>query len=1083
MKMKLFLKLKRIKFQRVFLTHLFLWVSMFLLSGQMNIFANDELTAPATNQTRTVQGIVTDDLGDPLPGVNVTIKGTTTGVMTGSDGSFSISVPNENAVLVFSYIGFVTQEITVGNQRNFNITMREDTRMIEEILVIGYGTQSREMLTTSITKLDNKVLENVPFSNPASALQGSISGVRVQSISGQPGAAPRIIVRGGTSINSPNGATPLYIIDGVIRTDMNNINTTDIESIQVLKDAAATSIYGARGSNGVVIVKTKSGNAGKTSIDYNYNLSFSNTSRTYKMASARDFIYFTRLGLVASTPYTPTAADQLTQALAGGIGNDLTNTTAYTPQYLSSANEHKLKEGWESMPDPLDPSQTIIFKGTDWNDVVFRTGISQSHSISASGGNEKATFIVGLGLMEIEGIGIQTDYTRYTVNLGGTLKARDNLQIGGKLLYSYSGNHTYPNIDYVLKNGLIQSQTTKYKFEDGSFAPGRLWSNGNPEYYLSTLTNKNSTQNLSMSVDAQWDILPGLSFMPQLAAYQTIADGRTFYSAYWDGPTTFNATRNASGSYSKLFQIQFDALLSYIKSLEKHNFDAKAGYAFFGVENQALSASGREAASDLIPTLNASAVPVAVSQTETHQVIIGYFARINYNFDQKYLLSLSARYDGASNLGDNYKWGFFPGVSVGWNVHREDFWSPVDPVVSRLKLRGSYGVNGNISGLGPYQAQGAYSVGSIYDGEAAIQNTTLANQDLKWEQAKTFDLGFDLGLLNNRVTVIFDWYQRKTENLLATLSLPHSSGFAGITTNLGVLENKGIDLELTAQIFPDKSRFQWEASFNVSTVKNTILTLPYNGIENNRTGGVYIWDPKINDYAWLGGLQEGGTMGDLFTYKQLSVYATDEEAALAPVDNIIPVADKTKHGGDVNWLDSDGNGIINDRDRVYVGNIYPKVTGGFSNYLSYMGFGLSVRLDYTLGHTIYNETAARILGNFSGQAGLGADITKSWQKQGDITDIPRYYWADQNQRNNLYRGNSRYYQKGDFLCIREVSLSYNIPRKLLDKLRISNLRFNVTGNNLHYFTKTTSLNPEEGDTDNGRYPMPRDIIFGLHLSF
>jgi TonB-linked SusC/RagA family outer membrane protein len=517
--------------------------------------------------------------------------------------------------------------------------------------------------------------------------------------------------------------------------------------------------------------------------------------------------------------------------------------------------------------------------------------------------------------------------------------------------------------------------------------------------------------------------------------------------------------------------------------MNKHNFDARIGYEYFRVDNMSLSAGGRGAATDIIPTLNASAQPTSVNGSESRRVNIGYFSRINYNYDQKYLFSLTARYDGASNLGNNYKWGFFPGVSAGWNLHREQFWTPLSGIINQLKIRGSYGVNGNISGLGDYQAQGEYAVGSKYDGYAAIQNSVLANQNLQWEQAKTIDFGVDAGFFNGRVNLVFDWYNRITDNLLTSLTLPHSTGFSGITTNLGSLENRGIELELLGHLFPETNPFQWDASFNVSKVRNKILSLPDNGVENNRTGGFYVWDSSKNDYAWLGGLQEGGRIGDMYAYKQLRIYPTDEEAARGPIDNIVPGTDKTKHGGDVDWFDADNNGIIDEKDRVYVGNPYPNWTGGFSNYLSYKNIMLTVRLDYTLGHTIYYETGARLLGNFSGHAGLSAEINKSWQNQGDITDIPKYYWADQNQKSNLYRGNSRYYQSGDFLSIREVSLSYSIPSAILAKIHISNLRVNISGNNLFYFTKYEGLNPEEGGTDNGRYPLSRNIILGLHLSF
>jgi TonB-linked SusC/RagA family outer membrane protein len=1049
-----------------------------------NIFAEPLNLSPHFNEQgdKKVSGIVTDETNEPISGVAVVVKSSTNGVVTDSDGKYTITVPNNDVILVFSYIGYITREVIVGNQTEINIAMSEGTLQIDEVVVIGYGSMSRGALTTSVSKLDNKVLEHIPYANIGSALQGTVAGVRVQSTSGQPGAAPRIIVRGGTSINNPNGSTPLYIIDGVQRLDMNDINTADIESIQVLKDAAATSIYGARGSNGVVIVTTKSGRKGKTVINYNLDISISQTGRKYDLATARDFLYFQRMGFYESSKKTPSVGDMLAQATAGGIGNDLTNLTAFTPQYLSAENEHKLQEGWETMPDPLDPSKTIIFKGTDFQELLFQTAVSQNHNLSVSGGTDRATFNMGLGFLDNEGVAVTTDFQRYSFNTSGTIKAYDNLNLSGKVMYTYSSNNSVADIAAVFKNNVATAPTTKHKFEDGSLAPGRLFTQGNPIYYIDAFNRKNTYDNLSMAVDAQWEIIPGLTFTPQISVFKRQYDARSFQKAYLDGPTTPVNDRNASVSSTKNLITQFNSVLSYSKSIKKHNLDASVGYEYFKRMYQTVSAAGRGAATDIIPTLNASAEPRSVSGSEWRQILIGYFGRINYNYDQRYLFSVTARYDGASNLGNNNKWGFFPGVSAGWNLHREEFWNPLSNIISPFKIRVSYGVNGNISDLSAYQAQGEYSVGNRYDNNAAILNSTLANQDLQWEEAKTFDIGLDMGLFHERVNLIFDWYNRKTENLLTDLTLPHSTGFSTVKTNYGSLQNRGFEIELNSHILKETSNLQWTLALNAALVKNKILKLPDNGIENNRVGGYYVWDPKRNDYAYLGGTQEGGTMGDLYAYKQLGIYATDEEAANGPTDSLVPGNDKTKHGGDTNWLDVDNNGIIDSRDRVYVGNTYPDWTGGISNYFTYKNLALSARLDYTLGHTIYYETGARLLGNFSGQAGLSADITKSWQKQGDITDIPKYYWADQNQKSNLYRGNSRYYQSGDFLSIREITLSYDIPVKLLEKIKISGLKVNVTGNNLYYFTKYDGLNPEEGGTDNGRYPLPRNIIFGLNLT-
>lgn len=1039
---------------------------------------------------KNITGTVADKDKLPLAGVSVVVPGTTTGTVTDINGKFSLTIPSDAKSLLFSFVGMESKEVAIGSSSIYDVELSASMVGLDEVVVIGYGTQSREVLTTSISKLDTKVLANVPYANVTSALQGNIAGLRVQSISGQPGAAPRIILRGGTSISNPDGSTPLYIVDGIIR-GIDDLNPDDIESIQVLKDAAATSIYGARASNGVIIVQTKSGKAGKTQFSYTYNLTRSEVGRLYDLASAKDFVYFMRLGIAASGERVPSVLNFLTQANAGGTGNDFTNQTGFTTMYLSDDNKHKLLEPpdqfgaiWETIPDPLDPSKTLIFKGTDFQKTVFRTGLSHNHSFSASGGTDKATFNVGVGYLTDEGIAINTDYKRLSVNLNGNLKVRDNVTVFARLLYSSYSNTQVPSVGTVFKNNINTAQTSKYMFEDGTLAPGRLFTNGNPAYYISRYNASNDYDRITLAFGTHWDILPGLSFDPQISWVKNGGYTRSFLKSYYNGPTTFNTTRASSGSRTSSTGTQADAVFTYVRKIYGiHNFDTKLGFSYYDSQSTSLSAGGRDAATDLIPTMNAAATPTSVSGSESETLFYGYFGRINYDFKQKYLVSLNARYDGASNLGASYKWGFFPGISVGWNIHKENFWTSVPETLSRLKLRGSYGVNGNVSGLGAYQAQGTYAVGSKYNGIAAIRNTVLANSELKWERSKTLDFGIDIGLLKDRMSILFDVYRRVTDNLLTNMSLPSTTGFSSILTNLGSLENKGFEMEFNASILPQATAFQWDLGFNASYVKVRILELPYNGIENNRIGGVYVYDPKIGDYAWKGGLQEGGAIGDMYAYKQLSIYATDEEAAAGPADMIPPGADKTKHGGDVNWLDVDGNNIIDETDRIYMGNPYPDWTGGFSNTFFYKGFSLVSRFDFTLGHMIYNETKARVLGNFSGQNAISHAVTRSWQKQGDITDIPRYYWADQNQSRNLWRGNSEYYEPGDFLCIREITLAYDFPRSLIQKLNISNLRLNITGSNLGYFTKFTGLNPEEGGTDNGRYPNPRNIIFGANITF
>lgn len=1041
-------------------------------------FKTVEVTAPVID--RSISGTVRDENGQFLPGVSIVVKGSQTGTVTDENGKFMLSVPVGEQMLIFSFIGYASQQVLAGNLSVLEISMKPQVNSLDEMVVVGYGSQSRETVTTSVAKLDNRVLENVPYANAASALQGTVSGVRVQSISGQPGSAPRVIVRGGTSINNPDGAVPLYIIDGVIRQNMNDISTEDIESIQVLKDAASTAIYGARASNGVVIISTKTGKAGKMRITYSYDLTASRVGKKYDMASAREYIYLGRLGIVKAARYTPALMAKLNSPIGYGTGNDLTKNTAFTTQYLTADNKHKLEEGWESMPDPLDSTRTIIFKETDFQDLTYQTALSNNHHVSVSGGTEKANLSAGIGYMTNEGTVITTQYKRLTFNLNGDLKLRDNLLFFGRSMYTSSGNNEVYSLENIFGRSAGTPPTAKYAFEDGSLAPGQSRSIGNPMYHLNNDVNRNSTENLTIAMGAKWNILRGLSFEPQVSLYKISRDANSFVPAYWDGPTNYNASRLVTSSYSKMTQKQADAVFSYDKSFSAHNLGVRAGFSYFSREFYTLSASGQGAATDLIPTLNASSTMVSMDATISNQVILGYFVRLAYDYKQKYLFNVNARFDAASNLGKTHRWGLFPGLSAGWNMHEEEFWKALPDNLLRLKIRASYGASGNISGLSDFQSQGEYTAGERYAGSSAIQNSVIPNPSLKWEQSKTVDLGADLGLYNSRINILFDYYVRTTDNLLTSMSLPPSTGFSSIYTNLGSLRNKGFELEVNANALSPASEVQWNISLSASKTRNKILRLPDNGTPNNRIGGVYTWDTQTGDYAWKGGLQEGGSPGDVYGYKVVGIYRTDEEANAGPINTMIPGADKTGYGGYVKFLDADGNGNIESTDQVYLGNDYPTWNGGISNSVSYKKINLIVRLDYTTGHSIWNYARRFMNNNSQGDVNMTKEMAVySWKAPGDNARMPQYIYQ---QTYNQPGYTSENVEKGDFLCIRELTLSYNLPLPLLKRLNLSNVRLNVTGSNLHYFTGYKGLNPEEGGKDNGRYPMPKNLTFGLSVS-
>ncbi|RNC65812.1 TonB-dependent receptor [Proteiniphilum sp. X52] len=1051
------------------------------------------LTEISQQIKKQVSGVIRDEKGEAIIGANVIERNASgNGTVTDIDGKFALNV-FENATILISYVGYLPQEISVARKTYIEVILKEDTKTLNEVVVVGYGTQSRETITTSVSSLNSKVLEYIPYSNAASALQGGIAGLTVQSYSGQPGLAPRIILRGGTSINNPNGSTPLYIVDGIIRPNMDDIPANDISSIQVLKDAAATSIYGARASNGVVLITTKSGREGPVKISFSYDFSVANENKEIELVNARDYIIGARQSIMWIGQKDPANLAKLNQATGYGTGNDLTNNTAYTTQYLTEENKHKLNEGWESVQDPFDPSKTIIFKDTNFQKLRKRTAYSHNYNISASGGSEKSLYSISLGYLDAQGTALNSDYKRLSYNMNGTLKILSNLAVNGKMMFTnVDDNRVYGNPDEMwttMINTFVRSaalpSTAKLTFEDGSYAPGLNSSFGNPLYYQvgpHSLQKKNNSSTLTIGVGSSWEIIKGLTLDLSASLFETNVRYRQFQPGYLSGITSFNTTRNVGAYNSNNRHWQAGSILTYFNNIGLHNFEAKLGYEYYTKKYWTVNAYGKGASTDLIPTLNAAAEPTSVGGWESEFVTEGLFSRINYNFDERYLLTFNFRYDGASNLGANSRTGFFPGISAGWNIHKENFWKNVVPEGQvQLKLRGSYGENGNIQGLGDYQAQGLYAVGSEYFGGAAIQPSVIPNANLKWERSRTTNLGIDLGLFNHRINLLVDVYNRITNDLLTNVSLPGSSGFGTVLTNNGSLGNKGLEVSLDAHILNPTSPFQWKSSFNISKVKTRILKLPDNGVEKNRQGGSQIYDPKVGELVWVGGLQEGGRIGDILAYYLEGVYATDEEAASAPLDHGIGQEDKRKFGGDAIWRDFDGNGIIDSYDRYIIGNRYPTITGGFLNDFSYKNISLSIRTDFTLGHTINNYGRRHLDGQLQGDIMPTKEYyEKSWKKQGDITDTPRYIW--QNQQGNL-RESQLYIEKGDFLALREITLAYLVPNRITQKLKLSNLRINITGSNLHYFTNYSGLNPEDGGMDYGRYPNPRTITFGLRASF
>lgn len=1076
-------------------------------------------------QTKIISGRVTNEQdGTAMAGVSIAVKGKTTGTQTDANGNFSLNT-TFNDVLVVSSLGFATRELPVSGKTNLNIALSQTMQKMDEIVVVGYGTQSRRNVTSSIAKLDNAVLENAPRSNIGSALQGTVSGLQVVNTTGQPGASPTILLRGGASINNPGA--PLVVVDGVIRS-FNDIASEDIASIELLKDAASTAIYGARANNGVIIITTKQGKAGTAQVSYKFTGGYNRRRETYNYMGAKDYIYYNRLGNLNSGR----TLAQVNSSRGYGFLTDSANLSSFDIRRYDATTADLITKGWDTVGDPYGGA--IIFKdhGGEVENLVFKNTYTKDHYVSVNGGNDRGRYFASFDYYNEDGIIVGSTYKRYSGNFNDSYKIKPNIEVSSGVNLSTSSQIGTIGGDI---NTLYRSMAIWPTFNPWIDAaktlpnPGNGITDGNPLYWLDKTDRSNEVNRVTVNAAVKWDILPGLFIRATGNAYVLESLNQSFQKAtqlynniFIPVPTFSSTSRPASSNFSRDFQQQYNATINYSKRFgAKHNVDAMVGSEYFGTKAFAMQVAGTNAPTDDIPTVNASTTFVAGDNytNKSEYRIISTFGRLNYNYDQRFLLSGVFRQDGVSSLAEENRVGFFPGMSAGWNVHNEAFYKSMNMnrYVSTLKPRISYGVNGNVAGLGRYEVQGGYGNQGLYNGSAGFLNTGIINSGLRWEKSKTVDLGLDLGLLNNRITLIFDYYNRRTSDLLTNLSLPSYTGFSSIRTNLGTYQNKGYEFSLNANVLNQSKGLRIDLGANASFVKNKILQLPYNGNENNRQGGLQVYDPNSGKVIWVGGLQEGGTLGDIYAFKQLSIFSSDGEIAKVAPNRKDLIAGISGPGsnygtgkitaGDVNWLDVDKNDTIDSRDQVYMGNIYPKWTGGFSINVGYKGFSLYSRFEFALGHTIYNDLVARTLGNYQGTFNYFDLQKNAWSPTNLNTDIPKVYYADQvaaplgkknyTRSNNagqvLNSNNSRFYEKGDYLALREITLSYDFSRSFLSKTKVlSQSKIYISTNNLFYITKFSGPTPEPPVTPGtstisgvyaGTYPTPRSFILGVQVSF
>jgi len=1094
------------------------------------------LTIVAHAQTK-ITGKVTDKDKLPLPGVSVLLKGTNTGTVTDGNGSFSINA-RKGEVLVFSFIGYQRTEITVGESNVVDVAMKDDATKLNEVLVVGYGEQSRKTVTSAVSRLDNQVLATAPRANVATALQGTVSGIQVVNQSGSPGAAPLLLLRGGASINSP--ASPLVVVDGVIRS-YQDIPAEDIASVDILKDAAATAIYGARANNGVILITTKQGKAGPSQITYKFTTGFNEQRKGYQYLDARDYIYYGRLGRLnnflalspGATGLTASQLSTLNKTRGYGLLTDPANLATFDIQAETPQNSNLLQQGWQDMNDPANPGSKIIFRdhSKEIQDMVFRNTQTVDHYINASGGNDKGKYFASLDYYNEPGVIIGSGYNRYSGNFNGSYKVKPNVEVSSGVTLSTSSQlGTVNGSDINTMYRTLSLWPTFNPWLDAAKTqpnPGNGISDGNPLYWLQHQKNSNEVDRITANAAVKWDILPGLYLKLSGNGYlyqtlnQSFQDATQLYSNLFATPPTYSSTlRPATATYSRNFQQTYDAIANYTKSWGKHDLSVMLGAEYYDNKAFAEQVAGTNAPTDDISTANASTLFAAGSNysTQAENRIISSFTRVNYDYDQKYLFTFVLREDGVSQLASAKRIGYFPGMSAGWSLDKEDFYQNlgISRIISTIKPRLSYGSNGNIGALGNYDVQGVYAATAAYNGNGAIINQMPTNTNLVWEKSNTKDAGIDLGFFHDRISLLFDYYDRVTSNLLTNLQLPSYLGFSTLETNNGTFQNKGLEFTLKANIINNPNGLKLDFGATASYNKNKVIKLPYNGQPNNRQGGVQIYNPKTGQLQWVGGTQEGQPLGEVYGYKELGIFANDAQVQAVAgnrTDNIAHITGPNLAAGsgghiapgDVNWQDVNGDGIIDSRDQVRLGNIFPTWTGGFNFNASYKRVSLYTRFDYSLGNIIYNDFVTRSMGGYQGTFNYISEIKNAWTPSNTNTMIPKVYYADQvagskdnytrgnNASANLQGENSQFYESGNYLACREVTLSYDFSKNLLAKSHLfSQARIYVSGENLFYIKKFSGPVPEApvfsgtqtiSGVYQGTYPIPRTFVLGIQASF
>ena len=1088
------------------------------------------LTAEQQPQEKgaVVTGRVVDSNGDPLPGAGVIISGTTKGTTTDADGRYSVYVAPGQA-LEFSFIGYATQVIPVGKRSVLNVALENDQNILDDVVVVGYGTQSRKTLSTAIAKVDGEKLMDAPVSTVGDALKGKVTGLRIASNNNLPGESPRFLIRGGSSINRSND--PLFLVDGVER-GIEDLNPNDIESIEVLKDAASSAIYGSRASNGVILVTTKRGNAFKQpQVVFDSQVGFTSPARTWKLANATEFLTIVRPAAFMG----PNAPLVLNGANGAGIGNTEASST-YSTRYL--VDGEAVPDGYLSMADPIDPSKTIIYTDHDWQKEWYHPSLYHKQYVGVNGGNKDVKYAASVGYMGDEGMVAMSAYNNFTMHGNTAFNVTKWLTASTTFDFSNAVKNPMTN-DYftVLGRGIMMSPTHIGKYPDGTFATGGTNKNQQTAEFYETFYDRETQRHKFMgSMNLKAKITDWLTGTVQYAMYDNSYRGSYYTKGEVNGSINFVSTsRSTTETRTQTQRQNFQAYLTADKSFGKHRISGTAGYDWSKWHYWYLNAANSGSLSDKVPILGSggsnTAGTMSMSNQDYETALISYFGRIGYNFADRYILSATFRADGSSLfLGEN-KWGYFPSVSAAWVISEEPFFKVSKDKINMLKIRASLGQTGN-NDIARTDPLGAYSA-STYDVYNVLLPSKMVNTGLKWETTTQLDLGVDVGLYNDRVRIIADYYDKVTNDLIYGITLPDTGQIGSVNSNVGSVRFWGAEFELHT-VNVQTRHFSWETDFTYSYSRNKILSLPDeykyqlkdmdgNLLFNDKGEPVYGW--RIGGYTTANGYRFGGTavgepLGRIWGYKVAGILQTDEQAAAAYYDTQSHGYRRTdgqsiagrKDAGDFEWVNrygtaktSDGAEQIDATDMFLLGNVMPHSTGGINNTIRWNRVTFNIYFDYALGHSIYNYMKTRMIQNTLGYSNSNVDVNLvdgCWRKPGDENaKWARFFPNDADYGNRNYsRASDFNVENASYLCLRDASIYYDLPDNLAKKIAMKKITVGVTGNTLWYFTRLSgAISPETGissESDSNMYssvqmgsatsnlmPAARKVLFNLKLTF